>query len=200
MSEIYFRSDQQAPHFPTANKGPPRSPITVMAPSVTTTTEPAELKGPAGSGLASERAQKSKVVLSPELKSHIREIIRQYSRGKDTFSPHEFADFLRSSQGAITDEAYEKLELPIKGDVTADLLEEYLLSSGNEAVKITEQDLSRPLNEYYVSSSHNTYLIGNQVAGEASVEGYISVLQRGCRSVEIDVWDGENGEPKVVHG
>jgi hypothetical protein len=162
--------------------------------------KPAELKGNAGGGLTSACGPGTKVVLSPDLKKCIREIIYQYSGGKDILSPQEFADFLRSSQESISDEAYDALELPIKGDITAETLEEYLLSPESGAVKATEQDLTKPLNDYFISSSHNTYLIGNQVAGEASTEGYISVLKRGCRSVEIDVWDGENGEPKVVHG
>lgn len=64
----------------------------------------------------------------------------------------------------------------------------------------TGQSLERPLNEYYCSSSHNTYLMGRQVRGESSVEGYIKVLQRGCRCVEIDCWDGDDGRPVVTHG
>lgn len=60
--------------------------------------------------------------------------------------------------------------------------------------------LDRPLNEYFVSSSHNTYLLGRQVAGASSVEGYISALVKGCRCVEIDCWDGDDGRPMVTHG
>ncbi|KAM5341403.1 hypothetical protein ACJ41O_014434 [Fusarium nematophilum] len=60
--------------------------------------------------------------------------------------------------------------------------------------------LDRPMNEYIISSSHNTYLLGRQVAGQSSVEGYISVLVRGCRCVEVDCWDGNSGQPQVNHG
>ncbi|CAM1507929.1 Fc.00g047770.m01.CDS01 [Cosmosporella sp. VM-42] len=63
-----------------------------------------------------------------------------------------------------------------------------------------EYTLNRPMNEYFISSSHNTYLLGRQVAGQSSVEGYISALSRGCRCVEVDCWDGSNGHPVVNHG
>ncbi|EPS40773.1 hypothetical protein H072_5340 [Dactylellina haptotyla CBS 200.50] len=63
-----------------------------------------------------------------------------------------------------------------------------------------EKNLERPLNEYFISSSHNTYLLERQVAGESSIEPYIRTLQRGCRCVEIDCWDGDEGKPVVTHG
>ncbi|RJE19117.1 phospholipase C [Aspergillus sclerotialis] len=58
----------------------------------------------------------------------------------------------------------------------------------------------KPLNQYFISSSHNTYLLGRQVAGASSTEAYISALQQGCRCVEIDCWDGGDGRPIVSHG
>jgi phosphatidylinositol phospholipase C, delta len=91
-------------------------------------------------------------------------------------------------------------ETQFEGDITAEKLEEYLLSPVNDAEKMVDSDLSQPLKDYLISSSHNTYLVGNQLYGGASIEGYKSVLLKGCRCIEIDCWDGHNDEPKVVHG
>jgi phosphatidylinositol phospholipase C, delta len=63
-----------------------------------------------------------------------------------------------------------------------------------------EFTLDRPMNEYFISSSHNTYLLGRQVMGVSSNEGYIAALMRGCRCVEVDCWDGGDGQPVVNHG
>lgn len=80
-------------------------------------------------------------------------------------------------------------------------LTSYLISTFNVPLKNSpaHYTMDRPLNEYYISSSHNTYLLGRQVAGQSSVEAYISALNRGCRCVEVDCWNGNEG-PIVMHG
>ena len=55
-----------------------------------------------------------------------------------------------------------------------------------------KRDLTMPYLNYYISSSHNTYLQGNQVTSYSSVNMYKEVLLQGCRSVELDVYDYDN--------
>ena len=46
------------------------------------------------------------------------------------------------------------------------------------------QNMSAPLVHYFISSSHNTYLLEDQLRGPSSVEGYARALQSGCRCVK----------------
>lgn len=91
---------------------------------------------------------------------------------------------------------------PEKPRMSETALAKYLTSIHNTPLVAVPKDceLDRPINEYFISSSHNTYLIGRQVGDASSIEGYISALMRGCRCVEVDCWDGPDNQPIVTHG
>ncbi|XP_075068291.1 1-phosphatidylinositol 4,5-bisphosphate phosphodiesterase delta-1 isoform X2 [Mixophyes fleayi] len=80
----------------------------------------------------------------------------------------------------------------------------YLLSDDgnifNPAHSKVYQDMKQPLSHYFISSSHNTYLMEDQLKGPSSTEAYIRALTKGCRCVELDCWDGPNGDPVIYHG
>ena len=102
-------------------------------------------------------------------------------------------------KGASSPLATEYKEHTMNFAAFQDLMTRTSLGKGISTSR-NEEKLNRPLNEYFISSSHNTYLVGRQIAGQSSTEAYISALTQGCRCVEIDCWDGSEGRPIVLHG
>jgi phosphatidylinositol phospholipase C delta len=87
----------------------------------------------------------------------------------------------------------------------------YLHDEINNAFDPFSQDLGqqvaldKPISHYWINTSHNTYLTGDQVQSNSSVEMYMRALRRGCKCLELDCWDGEKTAkgkyiPVVFHG
>lgn len=61
--------------------------------------------------------------------------------------------------------------------------------------------MKSPLSDYYIYTSHNTYLTGNQFTSDSSVKPIISALQKGVRGIELDLWpNSTNTDINVCHG
>ncbi|NXX20953.1 PLCD3 phosphodiesterase, partial [Podargus strigoides] len=144
----------------------------------------------------------------PELE----ELFGHYSGEDHVLSAEELRDFLRDQgedaslrQARAVIRTYELNEKARQQDLMMlDGFMMYLLSAAgdilNQEHTKVHQDMSQPLCHYFISSSHNTYLTRNQIGGTSSTEAYVRALMAGCRCVELDCWEGSDGEPVVYHG
>lgn len=58
--------------------------------------------------------------------------------------------------------------------------------------------LNNKLSEFYINSSHNTYINGLQIGGTSSANNLVKVLNAGARCVELDIHE-RKGSPIVAH-
>ena len=148
---------------------------------------------------------------------------KQTSADSILMSRGVFLNFLKQSQGMSGISMEEVLQLIKRYDLVCDMnhidsisllgFTHYMLSqeasrprhrphtaTKQGAVAIATHSMTQPLSNYFIASSHNTYLTGHQFNGESSVNMYALVLASGCRCVELDCWDGDEDDPIIYHG
>ncbi|XP_076339301.1 1-phosphatidylinositol 4,5-bisphosphate phosphodiesterase delta-4-like isoform X2 [Tachypleus tridentatus] len=147
-------------------------------------------------------------------RSELDKLFKKYSVNKASImGPEELYSFLTKEQKMtkVTEtyckaliERFEHNLEQLPGYMSITGFQELLLSPTQDIFnyehRTVHQDMTQPLSHYYISSSHNTYLTQGQLIGESSIEGYIRTLLRGCRCLELDVWDGPDDEPVIYHG
>ncbi|XP_007895786.1 inactive phospholipase C-like protein 2 isoform X2 [Callorhinchus milii] len=141
-------------------------------------------------------------------------LLVQFSSNKEFLDSKDMMMFLEAEQGIphLTEQVsmdiiqkYEpSKEGQKKGWLSLDGFTKYLMSPechifDPEHKKVC-QDMTQPVSHYYINASHNTYLIEDQFRGPSDITGYIRALKMGCRSIELDVWDGPDNEPVIYTG
>ncbi|XP_064635912.1 1-phosphatidylinositol 4,5-bisphosphate phosphodiesterase delta-4-like isoform X2 [Lineus longissimus] len=150
---------------------------------------------------------------SLQARPEVDQIFEVHTQDGEYMKKQEFKKFLAQEQKMTVSDQYvldmfkayepsEKARLSERMSIEGFRL--YLLDGAQHLMKPEHkkifQDMTRPLTDYFINSSHNTYLMGDQLKGTSSTEAYINVLEKGCRCVELDCWDGPDNEPIVYHG
>ncbi|KAG9257255.1 phosphatidyl inositol-specific phospholipase C [Emericellopsis atlantica] len=145
----------------------------------------------AGGGAGAK--QRAITVVDEHVLTHLRTIYNAHASANPDkkWTSTDIASFLTNIQGHDPSETLH----PQTGDFDFNQFLEYMTSPRSKITKDPPPtDLSWPLSSYFISSSHNTYLSGNQLSSDSTTESYTNVLLRGCRCVEVDVWDGDDSD------
>lgn len=144
----------------------------------------------AGGGHPSGERRGVQENLDESLLRHLAQVFNKFAGPSGKWTRDHVALFMQHVQeedpNGLASYLVDKEELDL-----FELIQYITSPCGNALEMAAPQDLSWPLSSYFVSSSHNTYLTGNQLSSDSSTEAYKDVLLRGCRCIEIDVWDGE---------
>uniref|UniRef100_A0A9J2PPJ2 Phosphoinositide phospholipase C n=2 Tax=Ascaris TaxID=6251 RepID=A0A9J2PPJ2_ASCLU len=127
--------------------------------------------------------RQNEVIFPEECNQSVKKIIDKFNGNRKFLSEKAFAKYLLSDENV---------------EIT------------NYSLRFAEENMHQPLSCYFINSSHNSYLIGAQIrharyfcanqSSSADVEMYRQILLSGCRCVELDCWDGPDGEPIITHG
>lgn len=156
------------------------------------------------------RSLLTQLLILPEL----RDLFDEY-KDPDTnvMSANKFRNFLIDVQGMDPSSSLESLVNAVlnmkepfieRGGITEIGFNILMSSEFNSAFDPLKRDvyqsMDEPISHYWIASSHNTYLTGDQLTSKSEIGQYITVLLQGCRCVELDVWNGPDGSPIIYHG
>ena len=97
-------------------------------------------------------------------------------------------------------EEIEHIELELNLKEFSNMLNSFLLTVYNKEKQTKEVNTNHSLTDYFINSSHNTYLKGHQLKGYSDPKMYAFALLMGFRLVELDCYNGQDDDIIITHG
>ncbi|KAK1271573.1 Phosphoinositide phospholipase C 2 [Acorus gramineus] len=156
-----------------------------------------------------------------EAPEEVRELFKMYSEN-GAMGAEQLKRFLVEVQGeeegATTREKAQSIIDSVLGDIKypnrltkdgvrclgLDSFFRFLFGEANPPISPSlgvHHDMTAPLSHYFIYTSHNTYLTGNQLNSDCSDGPIIEALKRGVRVIELDMWPNvTNDNVDIYHG
>ena len=111
-----------------------------------------------------------------------------------------FLSIQKLNQKLKLTESNNQIKLELNAKEFSDMLSSSYLTVYNKNKQNSELDTSHSLVDYYINSSHNTYLKGHQLKGLSDPKMYSYAILAGYRLVELDCYNGEGDDIIITHG
>ncbi|XP_015078031.1 phosphoinositide phospholipase C 2-like isoform X2 [Solanum pennellii] len=145
-----------------------------------------------------------------EIPEDIKKVFESYSMN-ETMSMDSLISFLKKEQNEVINvnrkaqnifNSLKHLNKFHRRGLTLEAFFKFLVGEHNFAHQSkVHQNMDAPLAHYYIYTGHNSYLTGNQLSSDCSIEPIKKALKKGVRVIELDLWpDITKDDVNVRHG
>jgi len=139
--------------------------------AMSTMLSPTHAKGPFTQGNGTSSSPTHHLYLSHAIQDHLRRVFDTLCNAEATITHDQFAAWLANSQH----QSIEKLKDSYKFEEFLEAMYYNYVFEAMSKMVFEDKDLTKPISNYFISSSHNTYLMGNQLSSKSSTEAYTKV-------------------------
>ena len=144
--------------------------------AMSTMLSPTHGRDPLTQGNGTATSPTHQLYLSHAIQDHLRRVFDTLCNAEATISHDQFAAWLATTQH----QSIERLKDSYKFEEFLEALYYNYVFAAMNKKHFGDKDLTKPISHYFISSSHNTYLVGNQLSSKSSTEAYTKVCAKQC--------------------